>query len=98
MDVLRTSASSPDLRELYRASTGGSSGGWTADFTGPVVSVLDGDTLEVLHHDHAERLRLNGIDGPEKSAQWPEPLHTSDAGYAHYLHGVGGLRPPYRMR
>jgi endonuclease YncB( thermonuclease family) len=80
MDVLRTSASSPDLRELYRASTGGSSGGWTADFTGPVVSVLDGDTLEVLHNDHAERIRLNGIDGPEKSVHWPEPLQTSDAG------------------
>jgi endonuclease YncB( thermonuclease family) len=79
MDVLRTSASSPDLRELYRASTGGSSGGWTADFTGPVVSVLDGDTLEVLHNDHAERIRLNGIDCPAKSVHWPEPLQTSDA-------------------
>jgi endonuclease YncB( thermonuclease family) len=66
MDVLRTSASSPELRELYRASTGGSSGGWMADFTGPVVSVLDGDTLEVLHNNHAERIRLSGIDCPEK--------------------------------
>ncbi len=36
------------------------------DFTGPVVSVLDGDTIEVLHNDHAERLRLSGIDCPEK--------------------------------
>jgi endonuclease YncB( thermonuclease family) len=32
-----------------------------ADFTGPVVSVLDGDTIEVLHNQHAERIRLNGI-------------------------------------
>jgi endonuclease YncB( thermonuclease family) len=80
MDVLRTSASSPDLKELSRASTGGSSGGWTADFTGLVVSVLDGDTLEVLHNDHAERLRINGIDCPGKSVHWPEPLHTSYAG------------------
>ena len=29
-----------------------------ADFTGPVVSALDGDTLEVLHHQRADRLRL----------------------------------------
>ena len=37
-----------------------------ADFTGPVVSVLDGDTLEVLNGHHAERIRLSGIDCPEK--------------------------------
>jgi endonuclease YncB( thermonuclease family) len=36
------------------------------DFTGPVVSVLDGDTIEVLHNTRAERIRLNGIDCPEK--------------------------------
>ena len=32
------------------------------DFTSQVVSVLEGDTLEVLHHGHPERIRLNGID------------------------------------
>ncbi len=37
-----------------------------ADFTGPVVSILDGDTIEVLHNQHTERIRLNGIDCPEK--------------------------------
>ena len=37
-----------------------------ADFTGPVVSILDGDTIEVLHNTRAERIRLNGIDCPEK--------------------------------
>src|SRR5262249_23298219 len=36
------------------------------DFTGPVVSVLDGDTIEVLHNTHPERVRLSGIDYPEK--------------------------------
>ena len=36
-----------------------------ADFTGPVVSVLDGDTIEVLHNTHPERVRLSGIDCPE---------------------------------
>jgi endonuclease YncB( thermonuclease family) len=37
-----------------------------ADFSGLVVSVLDGDTLEVLHNRHPERIRLSGIDCPEK--------------------------------
>jgi endonuclease YncB( thermonuclease family) len=38
----------------------------TADFTGPAVSVLNGDTLEVLHNQHPEHIRLSGIDCPEK--------------------------------
>jgi micrococcal nuclease len=37
-----------------------------SDFTAPVISVLDGDTIEVLHNHHPERIRLNGIDCPEK--------------------------------
>ena len=37
-----------------------------ADFSGPVVSVLDGDTIEVLHRQRPERIRLSGIDCPEK--------------------------------
>jgi len=37
-----------------------------AAFIGPVVSVLDGDTIEVLHNTHPERIRLSGIDCPEK--------------------------------
>jgi endonuclease YncB( thermonuclease family) len=37
-----------------------------ADFTGPVVRVLDDDTIEVLYNQHAERIRLSGIDCPEK--------------------------------
>jgi len=36
------------------------------DFAGKVAGVLDGDTIEVLHNNHAERIRLNGIDCPEK--------------------------------
>ena len=36
------------------------------DFVAPVVSVLDGDTIEVLHNNHPERIRLSGIDCPEK--------------------------------
>ena len=37
-----------------------------ANFSGPVVSILDGDTIEVLHNTHPERIRLSGIDCPEK--------------------------------
>ena len=37
-----------------------------ASFIGPVVAVLDGDTIEVLHNTHPERIRLSGIDCPEK--------------------------------
>ena len=33
--------------------------------TGPVVPVLDGDTIEVLHNIYPERVRLSGIDCPE---------------------------------
>jgi endonuclease YncB( thermonuclease family) len=36
-----------------------------ADFIGPDVSVLDGDTLEVLHNQLPEHIRLSGIDCPE---------------------------------
>jgi micrococcal nuclease len=39
---------------------------YAGEITGPVVSVLDGDTIEVLHNHRAERIRLNGIDCPEK--------------------------------
>ena len=37
-----------------------------ADFTGRVVGVIDGDTIEVLHNQRPERIRLSGIDCPEK--------------------------------
>jgi endonuclease YncB( thermonuclease family) len=38
-----------------------------ADFTGKVVRVMDGDTLEVLTQDMTPiRVRLSGIDCPEK--------------------------------
>jgi endonuclease YncB( thermonuclease family) len=36
------------------------------NFTSSDVSVLDGDTIEVLHHQRPERIRLSGIDCPEK--------------------------------
>lgn len=39
---------------------------FSADFTGQVVSVIDGDTIEVPHNQNPERIRLSGIDCPEK--------------------------------
>ena len=38
-----------------------------AEWSGRVVSVLDGDTIEVLHDRHAKRIQLYGIDCPRKS-------------------------------
>jgi endonuclease YncB( thermonuclease family) len=40
--------------------------GMAADFKGEVIRVLDGDTIEVLHEKQPERIRLYGIDCPEK--------------------------------
>jgi endonuclease YncB( thermonuclease family) len=36
------------------------------DFKAEVIRVLDGDTIEVLHDKKPERIRLYGIDCPEK--------------------------------
>lgn len=35
-------------------------------FSGNVVKVSDGDTIQVMHDGHAEKIRLAGIDCPEK--------------------------------
>lgn len=35
--------------------------------TSQVVGVVDGDTIEVLHNGKAQRIRLQGIDCPEKA-------------------------------
>ena len=38
------------------------------EFSGPVVSVLDGDSVRVLHNGRAIEVRLQGIDCPEKGS------------------------------
>ena len=38
----------------------------TNNFTAKVITVLDGDTIEVSRSYHNVRIRLNGIDAPEK--------------------------------
>ena len=51
-----------------------------ADFTGPVVSVLDGNTIEVLHNTHPERVRLSGFDCPEKGQTYGQKAkHAASA-------------------
>jgi endonuclease YncB( thermonuclease family) len=40
--------------------------------SGQVVSVLDGDLVDILHQGKAERIRLNGIDCPEKGQAYGE--------------------------
>ena len=42
-----------------------------ADFIGPIVSILDSDTIEVLHNNRAERIRLNRINCPNYSQVAP---------------------------
>jgi endonuclease YncB( thermonuclease family) len=38
-------------------------------FSGKVVKVTDGDTLQIMWNGKAEKIRLAGIDCPEKSGQ-----------------------------
>ena len=50
------------------------------DFTGKVIGVLDGDTIEVLHNQHPERIRLSGIDCPEKGQAYGQKAkHAASA-------------------
>ena len=53
-----------------------------ADFSGSVVSILDGDTIEVLNGHHAERIRLSGIDCPEKGQAYGQKAKNAVADLA----------------
>ena len=37
-----------------------------SSFVGRVVGVSDGDTIKVMHQGQAEKVRLGGIDSPER--------------------------------
>ena len=43
---------------------------FAGEFAGVVVGVIDGDTIDVLHNGQVERIRLNGIDTPEKGQDY----------------------------
>lgn len=53
-----------------------------ADLSGIVVSVLDGDTVEVLDDSRPERIRLYGIDCPEKSQAYGTKAKQATAALA----------------
>lgn len=38
-----------------------------AEFRAKVIGIVDGDTIEVLHNGRPERVRLAGIDAPERN-------------------------------
>lgn len=59
-----------------------------ADFSGPFVSVHDGDTIEVLHNRRAERIRPNGARclnysqvAPHNRVEFNGAADTEEAGY-----------------
>jgi endonuclease YncB( thermonuclease family) len=41
--------------------------GYAEQFTGKVVGILDGDTIRVLRGGKAVKVRLHGVDTPEKA-------------------------------
>jgi endonuclease YncB( thermonuclease family) len=52
-------------------------GSQAADFTGCLVGVLDGETIEALHTQYSERIRLSGIDCPEKGQAFGKRVEAS---------------------
>jgi len=42
------------------------------EFVGKVIGIADGDTITVLHARRPERIRLSGIDAPEKGQPFGE--------------------------
>ena len=53
-----------------------------AGFAGAVVAVQDGDTLTVLHQDQIVRVRLSGVDCPEKNQPFGAEAHSFTADLA----------------
>lgn len=47
-----------------------------SDFEGKVIGVIDGDTIEVLKDGKAVRIRLNGIDCPERKQSFGTKAKT----------------------
>jgi len=54
-----------------------------SEITGPVISILDGDTIEVLHNTRAERIRLSGIDCPEKGQAYGQRAKQAASGLVY---------------
>ncbi len=45
-------------------------------FAGKVVAVSDGDTITVMHLGVGEKVRLHGVDAPEKRSRFRSPRET----------------------
>jgi endonuclease YncB( thermonuclease family) len=56
---------------------------FAADSLGQVVHVLDGNTIQVLHNQHPERIRLSGIDCPEKGQTYGKRAKPAASGLAY---------------
>jgi len=59
----------------------------TQTFTGKVVGVSDGDTITVMHQGRGEKVRLAGIDCPEKKQAFGTRAKqfTSDASFGKFV-------------
>ena len=55
-----------------------------ADFTGKVIGVSDGDTITVLYQGYPQKIRLEGIDCPEKAQAYGQRAKqfTSDLAFS----------------
>ena len=51
-------------------------------FSGKVMAVTDGDTIKVMHQGRAERVRLAGVDCPEKHQAFGKKAKQFTAGLA----------------
>lgn len=54
-----------------------------ADFTGKVVAVADGDTITVLREHEQVKIRLSGIDAPEKAQAFGNRSKQTLSGMVH---------------
>jgi micrococcal nuclease len=72
--------------------------GMAADFEGKVIGVLDGDTIEVLHDYKPERIRLYGVDCPEKGQAFGQKAKqaTSSLLFGKDVRVVGHGRDKHR--
>ena len=50
------------------------------DFTGVVVGISDGDTITVMHDGRGEKIRLYGIDAPEKGQAFGNNKNPTSGG------------------
>ena len=50
-----------------------------SEYQGKAVRILDGDTIEVLSNKHSLRIRLSGIDCPEKGQAYGKKAKQAES-------------------